>query len=746
MEFDFSREPGKVKLDRGLIQPECPLMSIITPYYNAGKYFSQTYNCVENQTFPWFEWVIVDDGSTVQEDIKLLEKLASSDPRIKVFRQENGGVSCARNKGILQASSGIVVPLDADDLIAPTYLELLYWALYYNMDCAWAYTDSLGFQNQEYVWEKPFNVKTLKKDNFLTLTAAIRKKDILEAGLYDESEKYAYEDWRLWLQLLALGKRPVKVCDRGFWYRRIEGGVSSIVREDAEKKKQALKKIKEIVETVSDDIEARVFPVASPINEYAKPKVSCWKESVFQKKDKTHIMMLLPWMVMGGADMFNLEVVKGLDRERYELSAILTEHSQNDWRQRFEEYMTDIFELPTFLEVKYFAEFISYFIISREIDVIFLSNSYYGYYIVPWIRKEFPNVVIVDYVHMEEWYWRNGGFARTSGNMQNIIDKTFVCNNRTQLVLERNFGRNLGSVETLYIGVDKDKFDASAYPYGVVKRRHGIGKHRPLILFPCRIHPQKRPFLMFEIAKKLKKVVPDIAFLIVGDGPLLSELKTKVKQAGLVHTIYFAGSQDEMQPYYRDSFVTLICSLKEGLALTAYESCSMGVPVITSDVGGQSELIDEMSGVVLPLLQSEGQDYNRSDYDEKEILQYVEAIEHLLEDKKAYEQMCVNCRKRVEEDFSTEVMIQKLEGQLQRLMQDEIMIKERRERAETLRMVGTIVDDYLTVYQEIANVDAMFKKGYSLGAKSELMRIANSRWGKKIVKVAFKLKLNKIFR
>ncbi|RKD34844.1 glycosyltransferase [Lacrimispora algidixylanolytica] len=746
MEFDFSREPGRVKLDRELIQPENPLVSIVTPYYNAGEYFIQTYNCVENQTFPWFEWVIVDDGSTVQEDIELLDKLSSADTRIKVFRQENKGVSSARNKGIRQASSEIIVPLDSDDLITPTYLELLYWALYYNVDCAWAYTDSLGFQNQEYVWEKTFSIKTLKKDNFLTLTAAIRKKDILEAGLYDESEKYAYEDWRLWLQLLALGKKPVKVCEKGFWYRRIEGGVSSIVREDAKKKKKALKKIKEIAGTVSDDIEARVFPIASPINEYVKPKVSSWKDSVFQKKDKIHIMMLLPWMVMGGADMFNLEVVKGLSKEHYELSAILTEHSPNDWRQRFEEYITDIFELPTFLEVKNYAEFVSYFIISRQIDVIFLSNSYYGYYIVPWIRKEFPDVVVVDYVHMEEWYWRNGGFARTSGNMQNIIDRTFVCNNGTQQVLERNFGRSLESVETLYIGVDKDKFDASAYSYGAVKMRHGIDKYRPLILFPCRIHPQKRPFLMFEIAQKLKKIVPDIAFLVVGDGPLLSELKAKVKQADLVHTIYFAGRQDEMQPYYRDSFATLICSIKEGLALTAYESCSMGVPVITSDVGGQAELIDKTSGIVLPLLQSEGQDYNYSVYDEKEIQQYVKAIDHLLKDKKTYEQMCINCRKRVEADFSTEVMIQKLDGRIQELIQDVVMVKERKRRAEALRKIDAIIDDYLTVYQEVANVDSMFKEGYSLGTKSELMRIANSQWGKRIIKVVLKLKLNKIFR
>lgn len=745
MGFDFSKEPGSIKLNRGLACPAVPLMSIITPYYNAGKYFAQTYRSVENQTFPWFEWVIVDDGSTMKEDIKLLDDLASEDPRIKVHHQENRGVSNARNTGINQASSEIIVPLDADDLIEPTYLELLYWALYYNTDYAWAYTDSVGFQDQEYVWEKPFDVKILKKINFLTLTAAIRKKDILEAGLYDEIEKFAYEDWRLWLQLLALEKKPVKVCNKGFWYRRIEGGVSSIVKGDKKKRRKAMKRIDEIACKVKDDIEAKTFPLASPLNEYKKPFVSCWKESVFQTKDKVHILMLLPWMVMGGADLFNLEVVRGLDRERYEISAILTEHSENGWRQRFEEYMTDIFELPSFLEVKNYAEFISYFIISRQIDIIFLSNSYYGYHILPWIRKEFPDVVLVDYVHMEEWYWRNGGFGRTSGNMQNIVDKTFVCNRRTQMVLERDFKRDLGSVETLYIGVDKDKFDASIYPYGEVKRKYGIEEERPVILFPCRIHQQKRPFLMLEIAQRLKRQVPNIAVLVVGDGPLLSELQSKVKQEKLEHTIYFAGSQKEMQPYYRDSFVTLICSLKEGLALTAYESCSMGVPVITSNVGGQAELIDGTSGIVLPLLQNE-EDINCVVYEEKEIVQYVEAIEGLLKDKNTYKSMCSNSRKQIEEAFSTAVMIEKLDEQLQLFLRDEEMIKERKKRVEALNKVETIIDDYLTLYQEVENVGGMFRQGYPVGAKSELMRIAGSKWGQRLIRLAFKLKINKIFR
>ena len=147
--FDYSKTPGKIRKRFYAPEVSTALVSIITPYYNAGKYFEETFNSVMNQTFPWFEWIIVNDGSTNEEDVKILEKFAKEDTRIRVINQENGGQSCARNTGVNNAKTDLVVPLDADDLIAPPYLEYLYWALQENPDAAWAYTDSYGFGTQE---------------------------------------------------------------------------------------------------------------------------------------------------------------------------------------------------------------------------------------------------------------------------------------------------------------------------------------------------------------------------------------------------------------------------------------------------------------------------------------------------------------------------------------------------------------------------------------------------------------------
>ena len=746
MEFDYNKEPGKQLLNRSLNTEGNPLVSIITPFYNAGKYFEQTFNCVMNQTFPWFEWIIVDDGSTDTVSINLLKILAETDIRIKIIHQNNAGQSLARNKAISQSTADIVVPLDADDLIEPTYLELVYFGLYFNTNASWCYTDSVGFGEQEYLWAKPFLASRMKIENILTCTAAIRKKDLEEVGGYDACEKHYDEDWLLWLILLSRNKSPVHVRGYSFWYRRMKTGMQKQVQHDSELSAKSKQLIRHTAETIDETVQAREYPRANSLGKYLKPKCSNWNRKIFKTHHKIHVMMLLPWMEMGGADLFSLDVVRKISMNKFEMSILTTVSAEHTWRQQFEKYVTDIFDLPSFLDVENYAEFISYFIKSREIDIIFLSNSYYGYYLLPWLRKEFPNVAIFDYVHMEEWYWRNGGYARTSGAMGEILEKTYVCNQKTKNILIDYFGRKPESVEILYIGVDKDKFDAQNVKVGLAKTKLGIEKSRPVVLFPCRIHPQKRPFLMLEIAKETKKKIGNIAFVIVGDGPQLEELKIKTKDVGLSNTVYFAGRQNDMLPFYKDCSLTLICSLKEGLALTAYESLSMGKPVVTSDVGGQSELIDKTVGAVLPLLQSEAEELDARTFLLEEASQYAEAIENILSDKAKYETMCKACRQRIEQSFSSDIMIQKLEDIFEILVHNQTLKSCREHTSGDLSKFNSLIDDYVTVFNEIEIYENMYKNAHGVDTKNELMRLANSKWGSRLIKLAFKLKLNKLFR
>lgn len=105
-----------------------PLISIIVPAYNSEDTLSLTINDILKQSFIDFELIIVNDGSTdTTQDI--CEKYLNVDERIRVIKQENGGLSNARNNGTRMATGDYVTYIDSDDRIAPVYLEYLVTAM-----------------------------------------------------------------------------------------------------------------------------------------------------------------------------------------------------------------------------------------------------------------------------------------------------------------------------------------------------------------------------------------------------------------------------------------------------------------------------------------------------------------------------------------------------------------------------------------------------------------------------------------
>lgn len=454
---------------------------------------------------------------------------------------------------------------------------------------------------------------------------------------------------------------------------------------------------------------------------------------------KTNLLMLIPWMEMGGADRFNLSIVEKIDKTAFSITIVCTAPGENRWHGRFEKYAKEIFILPEIRKAEDYADFILDLIKTRSIDAVFLSNSYYGYYLLPLIKCTFPQIAVIDYVHMEEWYWRKGGYARLSGMSESCIDQTLVCNQQSRQVLIDVFSRNAQTVETLYIGVDQNRFDCNNVPYGEIRSEYNIKDDCKVILFPCRIHPQKRPFLMLEIAKDVIQKNKNVCFFVAGDGPQLQELKDKIRRQRLSSWFICPGEITQMEKVYRDSDVTLICSLKEGLSLTAYESCAMGTPVISADVGGQKELIDHTVGRLIPLYQAETEIDSRN-YSKEEIQAYSDAILDVLQDQDQYAAMCRNCRNKITSQFSDEIMIRHLEQILL-----ETIASVREAPREPLRPDGitALAKNYLETYLEFE--EAVNPQNREENLNLELKRIANSRLGKFLINLILKLKINKLF-
>ena len=98
-----------------------PEISVVMPVYNSSRYLEEALQSLVEQTFPFCEFICVDDGS-IDSSGEILDRYAESDVRFRVFHQKNAGAGRARNFGMSQARGKYTVFLDSDDIFYPNML------------------------------------------------------------------------------------------------------------------------------------------------------------------------------------------------------------------------------------------------------------------------------------------------------------------------------------------------------------------------------------------------------------------------------------------------------------------------------------------------------------------------------------------------------------------------------------------------------------------------------------------------
>jgi len=198
-----------------------PLISVVIPCYNDGKFLPETIDRLFQQTYKNFEVIIVNDGSTDEDTLTILDAYRSY-AGIRVLDKENGRMSAARNYGVKHAKGSIIVTLDADDYFEPTFFQKAIDILIVdeNVVTVSSYIRYFGLENHV------FKIRGGTVYNFLFSTqcpacAMIRKADWDYVGGYDENMKLGLEDWEFYLRLTAVTKKRIHVIPKVlFFYRR----------------------------------------------------------------------------------------------------------------------------------------------------------------------------------------------------------------------------------------------------------------------------------------------------------------------------------------------------------------------------------------------------------------------------------------------------------------------------------------------------------------------------------------------
>ncbi|MCL9809091.1 glycosyltransferase family 2 protein [Flavobacterium luminosum] len=257
------------------------LVSIVVPCYNQAHYLKESLQSVLDQTFSDWECIIVNDGSP--DNTKEVSKTwVKKDSRFTYLEKQNGGLSSARNAGIQIAKGEFILPLDADDILHPDYLQKAVPLLKENkhlgiVSCFsnffYQNTSNVVFQLKPIgsTWEDLLFV------NQLIATSLFKRECWEKVGGYDERMKKGFEDWDFWLSVTKKGYHYEIVHEFLFFYRKAKISMlqNTVSNHFYEVRKGIMLKHKDLyVQKFENVIEVLFFELQQKNDAYQKNKRS----------------------------------------------------------------------------------------------------------------------------------------------------------------------------------------------------------------------------------------------------------------------------------------------------------------------------------------------------------------------------------------------------------------------------------------------------------------------------------------
>ena len=627
-----------------------PAVTIVTPFRNTGAIFHETARSVLRQSLQQWEWLIVNDGSTDADALSILDRYRHVDERIRVIDlAQSRGPGAARNVGYEEANAPFVLQLDSDNLVEPTAAEKWLWYLATHEDAAFVKGWSVGFGAEEYLWKHGFHDGRAFLDrNMVDATALVRKSAHRRSGGYDASIRDGLEDWDFWLRCASAGLWGATVPEFLDWYRRRASHADRWKDWDNGDRQASFRgRLMERYPALWNGRFPRLPDRHDLPNETVPHDLPLENRL---EKHRPRVLLVVPWLTWGGSDTWNLSVVEALTRAGWDVSIATTLPDDDVRASSFGLHTPDIFFLPRFLRVADQPRFLRYLIQSRSIDVVLITHSELGYMLLPYLRAHCRGTAFVDYCHMEEKAWRNGGYPRLSVEYQGQLDMSIVSSEHLRdWMVHRGAARE--NIEVGYTNVDVEAYRPEPAARAVVRTQLRLGASVPTLLYPARLCAQKQPRVFAGTIQVLVRRGVDFAAIVAGDGPDMAWLRDFLQRNNLDRHVRVAGavSAERMAQLYCASDVLFLPSAWEGISISIYEAMASGLAIVAAAVGGQHELVTAECGVLLP----------HSD-EQMEVAAYADTLAALLAAPGRVRSMGDAGRRRVVEHFAIERMHERM--------------------------------------------------------------------------------------
>ena len=220
----------------GLKQPLKPLVSVIMSVYNGEQFLQQAIESILSQTYPNWEFIIIDDASN--EATRNILRQYKNDPRFKIIRQDtNRGLTKNLNQAIEFSKGEFIARMDADDISLSDRFEKQVNFLQQHFETAAVFglvelIDENG--NSSGQWDDDIKAITYQRirrrlpfSNCVAHPSVMMRKDVLQQYKYNEEQVHS-QDWDLWLRMVSDGKIVEKINAPVLLYRIHKNSVTKI--------------------------------------------------------------------------------------------------------------------------------------------------------------------------------------------------------------------------------------------------------------------------------------------------------------------------------------------------------------------------------------------------------------------------------------------------------------------------------------------------------------------------------------
>ncbi|MBU1443048.1 MAG: glycosyltransferase [Gammaproteobacteria bacterium] len=587
--------PGEVDLPTTGPWPiDRPLVSVVIPCFNYGHLVADAIRSVQEQTFEDIEIIVVEGGSSRPESREQLAEVAraATSPRFRVIWQDRPHRAGAnRNAGISRARGKFICCLDADDRLAPTYIEKAVFMLeHLGYDAVSASLRFFGDRSEVWAPDPHPTLDKLLEANQVLTSAVFRRTFWTRSGGYRDSDPktgHVHEDWLFWVRMAALGARFINLREPLLLYRShgqtLSNSESVLAHDD---QVSLVRHFNQDVLTPEALANARAF--AGPP---ARPPLS------FNPSARRHepqpsagptLLLAMPYLILGGAERLLSAVVRHLAKAGWRVVIVTTvpiDGSHGDTTSWFESASQEIFHLPRFLDAEHWKDFVDYLFSNRRIDLAWVVGSAFFYEHLPRLRLRYPSLRAADLL------FNTVGHTTNNRRYADCLDLIFVENTQVRDWLLA-VGEPAERICLIESGVDLAESRPATRDEDV-RELCGLPATGVIVGFFGRWSEEKDPLGFVEIARRVSPDL-DVTFVMTGAGPLEGELRRAIDAAGFAPGRFnLKGAVPDVSPYLRACDILVLPSRLDGRPNVIMEALASGVAIVASRVGALPEMFED---------------------------------------------------------------------------------------------------------------------------------------------------------